>query len=124
MPPRRWVVPVAFRSEPETSKPSERRISARPLMPTPPTPTKWMCRTRPRNTSAPPRWGLLTREAQEIFGDGASGVGCARGARGVGHSFPHRRVAREPDERAGEQLGARVALLDRDCRSGVLERLC
>ena len=45
----RSVMSFSFRSEPETSNSSVRRISARPLMPMPPMPTKWTWRTRPRN---------------------------------------------------------------------------
>ena len=45
----RLVMSFAFKSEPETSNSSVCRISARPLMPMPPMPTKCTWRTRPLN---------------------------------------------------------------------------
>ena len=119
----RRVVLDSFMSEPETSNSSERRISARPLIPTPPMPTKCTCRTRPRNISDLPG----ARRAGEIERDRARPRAPRRAGRAPRRRGPCGRGARDraraPRSRRRAALGRRLRLRDGDGGAGALERL-
>src|SRR5437773_5812807 len=80
-----------------------------PLIPEPPTPTKWI------------RWIFLNTSRLEQVGDAGGGVGTAEGPRRVFHRFEAAGRFQRLRHGARQHLAAQLLLLDHEGRPGGLE---